>query len=234
MNESGAFEGFPDGTFEFLRGLSVNNDKSWFDRHRRDYESFYLQPALAFIATIGPRLQAEVDPAVKFEPRINGSLFRIQRDVRFSKDKTPYKTNLDVWFWRGDRKGWDTPGFFLRLTPEQLILGAGMHQFGSEALKRYREAVLDARLGTSLTEVVAAMEAAGAYEVGGETRKTVPRGFDPQHERARFLKHEGLHAGLETALPPEAASAAFVDYCLQRFKAVSPINGWLQEALAQP
>jgi uncharacterized protein (TIGR02453 family) len=225
------FSGFPAATTDFLRGLANDNTKAWFDAHRKEYESFYVAPALSFIATIGPRLQAEVDAGLQYEPRINGSLFRIQRDIRFSRDKTPYKPHIDMWFWHGDRKSWQTTGFFFRLAPDSLILGAGMHQFGPEAIKRFRDAVLDPAQGSALTEVVEEIESAPGFAVGGESRKTVPRGFDPQHERARFLRHEGLHAEHETSVPPEAASAALIDYCIERFKTVSPLNRWLRDAM---
>jgi uncharacterized protein (TIGR02453 family) len=226
----GDFEGFGETTFQFLRGLTANNEKPWFEAHRSQYEAGYVQPALAFVAAIGPRLQL-IDSRVQFEPRINGSLFRINRDVRFSSDKTPYKTNLDLWFWYGDRKSWATPGFFLRLTLEQLTLGAGIHQFSPDALKVFRAKVLDEDLGRRLTACTEAITASGDYAIGGETRKTVPRGFDADHERARFLRHEGLHAMQESGLPAEVSRPGFVDYCVERFRAVAPVNAWLVEAL---
>ena len=86
------FRGFGDETFRFLAELTEHNEKAWFDANRSRYEAHYLQPALAFIETLGPRLAAELPDDVRFEARINGSLFRINRDIRFSKDKTPYKT----------------------------------------------------------------------------------------------------------------------------------------------
>ena len=227
-----AFEGFGDATLDFLRDLTGNNEKPWFDAHRAEYDAAYLAPALAFVAAIGPRLQAEVDARAQYEPRINGSLFRIQRDVRFSSDKTPYKTHLDLWFWYGDRKSWATPGFFFRLTPETLILGAGIHQFGPELVKAYRDRVVDNDFGRRLVECVDAVSAAGDYSIGGDTRKTVPRGFDAKHERARFLRHDGLHATHEASVPAVAATHGFVDYCIERFKGVAPVNAWLMDALA--
>ena len=230
QTSAGAFSGFPDQTLAFLQGLAANNEKAWFDAHRGDYEAFYVRPALAFVEALGPQLQA-VDPAVRYEARVNGSLFRIQRDIRFSKDKTPYKTNLDLWFWTGERKGWDNPGFFFRLAPDHLILGAGLHQFGPEAVKAFREAVIDLERGPQLAELMRQIEAGGTFTVGREARKTVPRGFDPGHERARFLRFDGLHAESHTPIPAEAATPIFVEYCLERFRALNPVNLWLRETL---
>jgi len=104
-----AFAGFPDGTFRFLRGIAKDNSKDWFEAHRTDYEQSYVEPAKALVAELGPKLQ-KISPGVKIEPKVNGSLFRINRDVRFSKDKSPYKTHLDLWFWEAEHRGWDSPG----------------------------------------------------------------------------------------------------------------------------
>ena len=89
---TGEFTGFPLETFRFLMELSANNAKPWFDAHRGDYERYYLKPALAFIEAIGPRLQREVSADVQYEARVNGSLFRINRDVRFSTTRRPTRT----------------------------------------------------------------------------------------------------------------------------------------------
>ncbi len=109
------FKGFPKETLEFLAALRTNNDKKWFDAHRADYESYFVEPAKDFVAALAPRLKT-IDRKIHAEPRINGSILRIQRDVRFARDKSPYKDHLDLWFWTGEEKGWDSSGFFLRLT----------------------------------------------------------------------------------------------------------------------
>jgi uncharacterized protein (TIGR02453 family) len=198
------------------------------------YETYYLAPALAFIEAIGPRMQAGLPGEVQYEARVNGSLFRINRDVRFSKDKTPYKNHIDMWFWQGERKGWESPGYYMRLLPDEMILGAGMHSFSKDGLEAFRRAVLDEERGAALETVVIAVESGGKYRLGGEARKTVPRGFDPEHRRARFLRFEGLNANVEGPIPPESASIAFVDYCMGHFKSLSPVNEWLATVIRRP
>ena len=220
------FAGFPRDTVRFLAGLSESNDKAWFDGHRADYDAHVVAPAKAFVTALAPRL-AKIDPAVHAEPRVNGSIMRIHRDTRFSKDKKPYKDHLDLWFWSGEEKGWDNSGFFFRLTPTKLMLGAGMHGFMPEVLARYRAAVLDARKGAALTRVVAKLRDAG-HAVGGETYKKTPRGVDPDHPRASLLKHSGLHAGWEGKHPKELGSVAFLDFVIERFTAVAPLHAWLR------
>ena len=161
------FEGFGKGTTLFLSGLARNNDKKWFEAHREDYESHLMEPAKSFVEAIGPRLK-KLDKSIHAEAKVNGSIMRINRDIRFSKDKSPYKDHLDLWFWSGTQKGWDKSGFFFRLTPKRLMLGAGMHGFMRPVLAKYRKAVADARKGAALASVGKDVTRAG-YEVGGQT-----------------------------------------------------------------
>ena len=231
MNESAPFEGFPHGTLRFLNDLAANNTREWFEARRADYEQYYVAPALAFVQELGPRLRG-ISKTVKFEARVNGSLFRIQRDLRFAKDRSPYKTHLDLWFWEGARRGWDTPSFFFRVTPVRLVLGAGMHRLAKGPLDRYRQAVIDSTKGPALDATLEEVRRAGPYEIGGATRKTVPRGFDPMHERAGLLLHDALFASLEGSIPAEVHTHDFVDYCAAHFQAVWPVNRWLLTALA--
>lgn len=221
----GTFLGFPAETLAFLRGLAENNTKAWFEAHRADYQAHYVAPALAFVAALGPRLQ-QVAPGLQFEPRVNGSLFRINRDVRFSADKTPYKHYIDLWFWYGSRKGWDTPGFFFRLLPDALIAGAGMHKFTPDLLATYRSA-LAGPLGAELAALAERLVASGRYTLGEPELARLPRGVAVPNDREGLARRTGLHAMYEGPVPPEAASAAFVDWCLAVFQDLAPVNDWL-------
>jgi uncharacterized protein (TIGR02453 family) len=221
------FTGFPKTTFAFLGGIAAHNDKAWFDAHRADYDAGYVDPARSFVAALGPELR-KISKTVSYEPKVNGSLFRIQRDVRFAKDKTPYKTHLDLWLWEGDRRGWDSPGFFFRMYERTLMIGAGMHGLQKETLDRYRTAVLDPKAGKALEGIAAELESRGDLKLGGATRAKVPRGFDADHPRARFLLHEGLFAHHEGDVPKEATSAAFVPWCAERYARCAPVVKWLR------
>lgn len=221
-----SFQGFPEGTFKFLRGITRRNDKAWFEAHRDDYQAFYVDPARGFVEALGPRLQ-RLSPTVRYEARVNGSLFRINRDVRFSRDKTPYKNHIDLWFWHGERRGWDSPGFFFRMFADRLILGAGMHRFEKAQLESYRRAVVDDRSGKALVKALAKVTAAGPYTIGKPTRKTVPRGFDADHARAGLLLHEGTSAEYDGAIDGSVGTVTFVETCAAHFRAVSPVARWL-------
>jgi uncharacterized protein (TIGR02453 family) len=219
------FTGFPKETVRFLGGIRKHNDKAWFDAHRADYEQAFLAPAQAFVEALGPRLR-KIDPAVQAQPRVNGSIMRINRDVRFSKDKSPYKDHLDLWFWAGEEKGWDQSGFFFRLTPDRLMLGAGMHGFVPPVLARYREAVLDPKRGEALAALVAKLRKA-SYEVGTETYKKAPRGIAPDHPRVALLRHGGLHAGWEGKHPAQLGTAGLVGFVATHFAKIAPLHAWL-------
>jgi uncharacterized protein (TIGR02453 family) len=221
-----SFTGFPKETVRFLSGIRDHNTTEWFEAHRGDYEGAFLAPAAAFAEALAPRLR-KIEPAITVEPRVNGSIMRINRDVRFSKDKSPYKDHLDLWFWAGDRKGWDTSGFFFRLTPDRLILGAGMHGFAPPTLARYRAAVLDNRKGSALATAVAKLHEAG-YEVGTESYKKVPPGAPADHPRAALLRHGGLHAGWEGKQPAALAKPEIVEVVAKHYAAVAPIHRWLR------
>jgi uncharacterized protein (TIGR02453 family) len=224
------FSQFPQETLHFLAGIAFDNSKDWFEANRGLYEAGYVEPARRFVDEVGPRLK-KVSAGVRFEPKINGSIGRINRDVRFSKDKSPYKDHLDMWFWHGEKKGWDRPGFYLRITAKTIYLGSGMHMLEGELLERFRKAVVTDGSGRKLRQTIDEVKKAGPYNVGGASRKRVPRGFDADHPRAGLLLHEGLHAGLE--LPAtDAIKAGFADRALAHFAATWPIGEWLLKEVA--
>lgn len=217
---------FPDETRAFLEGIAANNDKAWFDANRPLYEAGYVAGGRAFVNAIGPRL-AEISPEVRFEPKVNGSLSRINRDIRFSKDKRPYKTHLDAWFWHGERRSWQLPGFWFHLTATGLQLGSGLYMFDKEMLESFRQSIIHPRSGKALLAAVAEVKAAGDYALGEKNRKRPPRGYASDYpERAEFLLFEGLHAG--TTLPAEVAYApGLVETCLAHFRATWPVGRWM-------
>ena len=223
-----AFSGFGDATFRFMRDLGRNNDKAWFQAHRTAYEEDLLEPAMAFIEAIGPLL-ARFSPGVRAEPKIGGSMMRINRDIRFSPDKRPYKDHLDMTFKLGPVK--TSPGYWFRLTPKELILGAGMHMLDKPDLERYRKAVDAERSGAELAKIVTKEERAG-YDVGGEHYKRVPAGFSPDHPREALLRHAGIYVGTDMKVPAEAKTARFPAFCAARYQKMAPLMDWLSANVA--
>jgi len=224
------FAGFPKETFSFLAGLAAHNEKAWFEEHRDLYEAGYVAPARAFVEALGPRLKA-ISPTVQYDAKVNGSLHRINRDIRFSKDKRPYKEHLGVWFWHGDRKSWNAPGFWFSIEGKQARLGVGMYGLEKEALESFRNSIVHPRSGKALLAAVAKVHKAGDYEIGGKTRKLAPRGFATDPDRADYLLYEGLYTSF--ALPAKAAGKAdFVDVAATHFANMWPIGKWLLEEVS--
>jgi uncharacterized protein (TIGR02453 family) len=215
---------FPDDTIAFLTDLRANNDKAWFDANRDRYEQSYAEPAKAFVEVIAADLD-ELVPDVRAEPRVLGSIFRINRDTRFSKDKRPYKDHLDFWFWEGDRKQ-AVSGLFLRVSPDGVVVGAGAHGFDKHQLASYRDAVVDPAASAELAEIVAELERHD-HEVGGETYKRVPRGYDTRNGTIeRLLRHSALYA--HTELPTQVAtSARFTTKILGHWRAFVGVHRWV-------
>lgn len=222
------FTGFPQGISTFLTDLAANNNKSWFEAHRRDYEQDLLEPSRAFADAMADRLTELAPPGLG---DIQGSAFRIYRDVRFSKDKTPYKTHLGIAFnAAGSPKG-ESPGYYFHLEPPRMMVGAGMHAFPKEFLTAYREAVADDRLGSSLRRVVDDAAAAG-NEVWGESYKRVPAGYDGNHPRADLLRYGGLFVAVTEDIPDVLHSPGLVDHCASRYATMGPVLAWLLEMSA--
>jgi uncharacterized protein (TIGR02453 family) len=219
-----AFGGFPPETIGFLRELRANNRKDWFDAHRGDYEAYWLEPAKAFVVAAGRQL-AEVAPGIRAEPRVLGSIFRINRDTRFARDASPYKDHVDFWFWEGERRN-AVSGFFARLTPERLGVGAGCHGLDPERLARFRHAVADASSGAELAGVAQHLEAAG-YELGGAALKRPPAGFTDAGPAGRFLRHKALFVHHDDPVDERVQTGAVLDTCMRHWNALAPLHRWL-------
>jgi uncharacterized protein (TIGR02453 family) len=219
------FTGFPPETFAFLKGLAKTNSKEWFERHRADYEQFHLAPAKAFVEAIAPGLK-KINKDLHAEPRINGSIFRINRDIRFSKDKRLYKTTLDLWYWQGETRGWQAPGLYLRLMPDGYLAGAGLHSFMPDQLKAWRAAVVNEKSGAALMKTIHKLD---GLALPAATRKKVPRGFAADHPRAAFLLMDGFYCTHEAPLGKVVHSAKFVDHCLEIFTRAQPVSDWLNQ-----
>ena len=224
------FNGFPKEIIAFFEQLRENNTKEWFDEHRNDYEDFVKQPSCEFVISLGEKLK-KIVPALNAIPKVNKSLFRINRDTRFSNDKSPYKTNLGIWLWEGEGKRMECSGFYFHLGDKNLMLGVGMHMFPKGLLEPYRQAVINKKFGPKLRETVKKVSNKG-YNVVGKHYKRVPRGYEASHKNAEFLQYNGLTAGIESKIPKEFYTEALVDYALNHFKNMVPLHEWLRQAVA--
>lgn len=222
------FAGFPREAIQFLADLGENNNREWFEANKSVYTNSLIEPAKAFIMTLGDRLRLLV-PNINYDTRTNGSgsMMRIYRDVRFSKDKSPYKTWLGMVFWEGAGKKGGKPAFYFGLDAEGGGIHAGLYGFDKPMMAAYRSAVVDDALGSELDKITAAIEAAGEYGFHGEHYKRVPRGFDKEHPRANWLLYNGLHVGAPRLTVDELTSPDLVDICFEHCHNMVPLQQWL-------
>lgn len=219
------FTGFPKECVEFYRALEKNNSTTWFNNHKNDYEQYVLTPSRDYVVAMGEKLR-KISPAIHADPRVNKSLFRIYRDVRFSNDKLPLKTNLGIWFWEGEGKRFDYSGYYFHLEPPTIFFAAGIHIFDPHRLKVFRDAVVHEIHGPNLIKAIKSVEKAG-LKINGEHYKKTPRGYDKDYKYAKYLLFNGLHAYHEIKIPPEFYNQKLIDFSFGYFKAMAPIHKWL-------
>jgi len=221
---------FPQSTIKFLTALSKNNNKEWFEKNRVRYDFELLQPAVQFVIDLGEKL-SELSPNINAIPKIDKSIFRLYRDVRFSKNKAPFKTNLGLYFWEGLGKKMECSGLYFHIEPKFFFLGSGMYQFTKDQLTNYRETVSNPAKGKELNDLVNKLLKNKKYQLGGKTYKKTPRGFDPDYKFNEFLLHSGLYIFYESKNFDELNKKGPVDFSFSVFKDMYPLHKWFVENL---
>jgi uncharacterized protein (TIGR02453 family) len=211
---------FDAGTFDFLRDLKANNDRAWFADNRERYEVKVKEPVLEFIADAGPELR-KISRQLVADPRpVGGSMFRIHRDVRFSKDKSPYKTHVGAHFPFGG-KDVHGPGYYLHLEPGGCFLAGGIWMPEPETLHRIREAIASEPAWAGIR---------GSLDRGEGALKRPPRGFDPDHPMIEDIKRKSFTASVRLTqrqvVQPDFMRT-FVSGCTQ----LEPLMRFLASAL---
>jgi uncharacterized protein (TIGR02453 family) len=222
---------FEPESLKFLVELKANNNRDWFNANKSRYEEHVLDVSLRFI-------QSMHDPLAEFAPhftaipkRMGGSLMRVYRDTRFSKNKTPYKTNIGIQFRHEMAKDVHSPGYYLHIDPEQVFLGAGMWRPASDALKGIRD-----RISAKPAEWVRSRDDKvfrKHFNLGGESLTRPPRGYDKDHPQIEDLKRKDFiavsHLSLEDALKPR-----FQQKVETAFKAAEPHMRFLCKSVNVP
>lgn len=203
------FSGFSEGTFKFLHGLKKNNNKEWFDAHRSDYEEYLREPSKAFVEAMAVRIK---EAGLPLKANVKSSLFRINRDVRFSKDKSPYKTHIGISFLMEGLASDEWTGMYLGMEPEgkngvKTYIGGGAHEPSSPYLKRLREKLLNNynTLEKLSKEKKFVKEFPGG--VTGASLVRAPKGFNDDHPAINYLKMKefmfGTYISKEQLMSPK-------------------------------
>jgi uncharacterized protein (TIGR02453 family) len=199
------FTGIPAAALDFYEDLENDNSKGFWTEHKHVYEESVRAPMTA--------LAAELEK--HFGP---GKFFRPYRDVRFSKDKTPYKTHQGIWFGETSR--------YLQVSAAGLLLAGGYWQSSTPQVQRLRRAVADDVVGPLLETVLAGVRRKG-WTVRGEQLVRVPPGFDKEHPRADLLRHKSLTAGKELGFPDWLHTSAARTEITKQWRGLTPLIGWL-------
>lgn len=230
---SDGFRGFPRDFFLFFHELSANNERAWFEANKPRFRESVQGPMSDFIAAMAPHL-GRVTKEFVADPRPNGgSMFRIHRDVRFSRDKRPYKEHAAAQFRHRFGRDVHAPGFYVHLQPGEVFVGGGLWMPRPEALNRVRSAIAakpaawkKAVGDKTFTSVFGGLEDAGALV-------RPPRGYDPAHPLIADLKRKSFVA-TQTSSERAAQSRAFVEQAAETFRALSPLMRFLCAALDVP
>ncbi|MCU0267610.1 MAG: DUF2461 domain-containing protein [Acidimicrobiales bacterium] len=226
------FSGFPRAALAFLDGLEHDNSKAFMDAHRDEYRDGLLEPARAFVVALGDWLHDHGSPGIVADPAVNGSLFRLNRDTRFTHDKSPYKTNVGMLFWKGRSKK-TSPCLYVGFDARTVTVGGGLFPFPD--VDRWRRALADDATGEAFVAAVERCEAAarrsqGArFEIGGPALKRVPAPFPADHPRGAWLTRKGLTVTQVRSTPQDFHRAAFVDWCGTRLAPYTDLVDWFAD-----
>lgn len=223
---------FSPALFGFLRELADNNDREWFERNKARYEQDVREPALRFVMDYGPRL-GRLSEHFRADPRKSGgSLFRIHRDVRFSADKSPFKTYTGIQFRHRDGRDAHAPGFYLHLQPGECFMGAGMWRPDGATTRKVREAMTEDPDGWLTVADGAPLRP--AFDLAGDRLKRPPRGFEDADPRlAEHLKWKDFIA-VRRLTEDEVTAPGFLDDFAESCAAAGSYVSWLCGAVGVP
>jgi uncharacterized protein (TIGR02453 family) len=205
------FKGWPEDFQRFFIGLELDNSKKYFEANRRTYEDSVKGPMVALLESLEP----------DFGP---GKVFRANRDIRFSKDKSPYKTNIAANAGMGGRGG------YLSLDARGFTVATGRYEMSPEEIARFRKKVAADASGTQLAGIVAKLEKSG-YDIGGEELKRVPPPWPQEHPRADLLRRKSLYVWKNYGLQPWLGSASARRYVVKMWTDAQPLNDWFKKNL---
>ncbi|BBZ30937.1 TIGR02453 family protein [Mycolicibacterium madagascariense] len=206
------FDGFPEAALDFYDDLEVDNTKSFWKAHESVYQTSVKAPMTALIAALEPDFGT-------------GKVFRPFRDVRFAKDKTPYKTHQGAYVAVGRTCGW-----YVEIAARGLRTGAGFYDASSADLARIRASIANELTGDRLEKILAKLVRAG-FTVGGDRLKTSPRGYDADHPRIELLRHRTLTVSRDYGFDPIIHTADLLDAVRADWKATRSLVEWVAERL---
>ena len=224
-----AFEGFPDSGLAFLRQLATHNEREWFEAHRSAWDEQIIPAMLSWCGELCERLR-DAMPKLVFVPRVGGSVYRLNRDIRFSRDKSPYKTHVAALMWEGEGDKHDAPGVYLHVSPDEVIFGGGLYLFEEGRLDSYRKLLHDAAAAARLQSALEAAKKAGLKPEGEKLQKP-PRGFDAESPFADLARYKGLVVGKSMKPAAWLHRKEALDRSEAAARAYAPLHAWMRDEL---
>ncbi len=226
------FDGFPKATLAFMRKLAKNNNREWFQANKSRYEENVLEPSMAFVEAMAKPIERGFSPCfLAVSKRVGGSLMRIYRDTRFSKDKTPYKTNIGIHFRHEQAKDVHAPGLYVHIEPKELFLGAGIWRPDSATRKQIRN-----RIGEepdAWRKAKSGKKFLDEFDLAGESLKRPPTGYDAEHPWIEDLKRKDF-IGVKKIDAASISDPEFVRNTIASFKKAKPFVSFLCDAIGVP
>ncbi len=210
-SETGPFSGFPVAALDFYDDLELDNSKSFWAAHKDVYDVAVKSPMAALVAALEP----DFGPAKVFRP---------YRDVRFAKDKTPYKTHQGAFVPSGPATGW-----YVQVGAPGVRVGVGFYDASPARLAAIRTAIAEDRRGAEVVRIIDSLRAAG-WELGGDTLKTSPRGYAGDHPRIDLLRHRSMNLGRSYGFEPFIHTPELLDRVRGDWQAATPFVRWVAEA----
>jgi uncharacterized protein (TIGR02453 family) len=204
------FEGFPVAALDFYDDLEMDNTKSFWTAHKEVYDAAVKRPMDALVAALEPEFG-------------KAKVFRPYRDVRFAKDKTPYKTHQGAFVPSGPSTGW-----YVQVGAPGVRVGVGFYEASPARLAAIRTAIAEERRGRQLARIIAKLQRDG-WELGGDTLKTSPRGYDPGHPRIELLRHRSMTLGRSYGFEPVIHGPELLDRVRADWRAGRPFVEWVTE-----
>lgn len=227
---SDKYPDFISNTASFFSDLSNNNNKEWFEANRQRFMDEVFAPVEALINYLGEKLII-IEPNLIAIPKFDKSIFRLHRDVRFSENKNPYKTNIAGLMWEGKKLKMEASGFYFHIEPGSAFIGCGIYMFTPEVLKKYRTLISNPDEAEILKKIISEIVNDGKTRIEGKTLKKGPRNFQVKHSFHEFLLYSGMYSAVQYSTEDKEFRTDYDRIILEDFFNSSPLHRWLADNL---
>ncbi|MFC2038687.1 DUF2461 domain-containing protein [Chloroflexota bacterium] len=225
--EQGHFNGFMPETLDFLRNLSLNNNKAWFEDHRQDYQNYLMDPLRNLVMDLHEPMLT-IDGYFDTLPKVNHTISRIHRDTRFARDKSPYKTTMWITFKRPNKDWKDAPGYFFEIAPDSYRYGMGFYSASPDTMSRFRE-MIDENPGEFM-EAVAFYPKQQVFVIEGDKYKRVLDINKPE-EIQEWYQRKNLYLVCNRKTDDRLLSRELIDDLVAGFRLIAPFYNYMWKTI---